>query len=141
MTEFFSNYSLCVSVPLCLYLQQIADQVRDEGAKPIYIIINYPFSIINYSTFGSKLYHRYLVAYGEKSFKSIQIKQIYFERFEKILSDFCHEVTLIIRHLVHAKLELINFKHRDTECQSSLLILFSVGTERRIGMEGFPPNV
>ena len=25
-----------------------------------------------------------LVAYGEKSFKSIQIKQIYFERFEKI---------------------------------------------------------
>ena len=48
----------------------------------------------------------YLVAYGEnqrstyevevKSFKSIQIKQIYFERFEKILSDFCHEVTLII---------------------------------------------
>ena len=26
----------------------------------------------------------YLVAYGEKSFKSKQIKQIYFERFEKI---------------------------------------------------------
>ena len=26
----FSNYSLCVSVPLWLYLQEIADQARDE---------------------------------------------------------------------------------------------------------------
>ena len=40
---------------------------------------------------------RFLVAYGEKSFKSEQIKQICFGRFEKILLDFCHEVTLIIR--------------------------------------------
>ena len=58
----------------------------------------------------------YLVACGElssllallakKSYKSKQIKQIYFEKFEKDLYDFCHEVTLNIRHLELAKLEV-----------------------------------
>ena len=33
VTEFSFNYNLCVSVPLCLYLQEIADQVRDEVIK------------------------------------------------------------------------------------------------------------
>ena len=33
VTEFSFNYNLCILEPLCLYLQEIADQVRDEGIK------------------------------------------------------------------------------------------------------------
>ena len=34
VTEFSSNDNLCISVPLWLYLQEITDQVRDEGSSP-----------------------------------------------------------------------------------------------------------
>ena len=33
VTEFSSNYNLCISVPLCLYLQEIPGQARDEGRR------------------------------------------------------------------------------------------------------------
>ena len=47
-----------------------------------------------------------LVACGEKSFNSSQIKQISCDRFWKDLKDFRHEVTLFIRNLELAEVEL-----------------------------------